>query len=53
MWWDFFFGVHKDGIKGVGSCEDDLCTGMLENSSELFTEARNIWDRDEDIFIDF
>ena len=53
VWWDFLFGVHKDGLKGVGSFEDDLYTGLSKNSYEIFTEARNIWDGDEDIFIDF
>ena len=38
---------------GVGSFENDLHTSMLDNSSEFFTEAREIWDRDEDIFTDF
>ena len=37
----------------VGSFENDLYTGMLENPSEIFMEARYIWDRDEDISIDF
>ena len=53
MWWDFIFGVHEDRFKGVDSFEDDLYIGMSENSSEFFTEARNIRDRDKDIFIDF
>ena len=43
----FIFGVHKDGFKGVGSFEDNLYTGMSEDSSEfLLTEARNTWNRD-------
>ena len=53
VWWDFIFGVHENGFKGLGSFEDDLYNGMSENSSEFFTEAGNIWGRDEDIFIDF
>ena len=49
----FYPWLHGDGFKGVGSFEDDLNTGMSEKSSEFFIEARNIWDRDEEIFIDF
>ena len=49
--WDFIFEVHKDGFKGVGSFEDDLYAGMLKNSSEFFTEAKNTWDTDEDILL--
>ena len=45
--------MHEDGFKGVGSFEDELYFGMSEMSLEFFTETRNIWDRDEDIFIDF
>ena len=37
VWWIFIFGVHYDGFKGVGSFEDDLYTGILEDSSEFFT----------------
>ena len=44
--------MHEDGFKGVCSLEEDLYTGMAENSSEFFTEVRNIWHRDENIFID-
>ena len=36
-----------DALKDVGSFEDDLYTDMSENSSEFFTEARNIWYRDK------
>ena len=38
----FIFGVHKDGCKDVGSFENDLCTGISENSSKFFTEAKDI-----------
>ena len=51
--WDFVFGVHNNGFKGFGSFEDDLYTGMLKDSYEFLTEARDIWNRDEHIFIDF
>ena len=44
------FWMHKEGFKGFGSFENDLYTGRSENSSEFFTEARDIWDRDENIF---
>ena len=53
VWWDFVFGVHKDGFKGIGSFKNDLYTGMLANSFEFFTDVRDIWDRDEDIFTNF
>ena len=43
--------MHKDGFKGVGSFEDDLYHGMLKDSSEFLTEARNIKNRDEDILL--
>ena len=33
--------------------EDDLYTGMSKDSPKFLTEARNIWNRDEDIFLDF
>ena len=49
----FMCGVHNDGFKVVVSFENDQHNGVSESSSELFTEARDIWDRDEDIFIDF
>ena len=39
---DFILGVHKNGFKGVGSFEDGLYTGMSDNSSIFFFEARNI-----------
>ena len=39
----FTFWVYKDGFKGVGSFENDLYTGISENSSEFFTEARDKW----------
>ena len=45
--------VHEDGFTGVCFFEVDLYTGILKDSSDFFTEARNIWNRDEDIFIDF
>ena len=45
--------MHKDGFKGIASFENDLYTCVLENSSEFFTEARDIWDKDVDVFIDF
>ena len=41
-----------DRFKGVGSFKDDLYTGMSKDSSKFFTEARNIGNRDEDIFLD-
>ena len=37
-------------LRVLVSIENELQTGMLENSFEFFTEARH---RDEDIFIDF
>ena len=39
----FIFVVHKDGFKCAGSFENDLQSGMLDNSSEFSTEARDIW----------
>ena len=36
VWWDFVFGVHKDGFIGDASFEDDLtleCQEILLNSS--------------------
>ena len=42
--------MHKDRFKGVGSFEDDLYTGMSKGSSKFLTEARNIGNRDEEIF---
>ena len=45
--------MHKDGFKGVSFFEDDLYACMLKGSSEFLTEARNKWNRDEDIFTDF
>ena len=45
--------MHKNRFKGIGSVEDDLYTGMLKDSSKFFTEARNIRNRDVDIFLDF
>ena len=44
--------MHKDRFKGVSSFEDDLDTGMLKDSSKFPTEARNIGNRDEGIFLD-
>ena len=41
--------MHKDGFKGVGSLEDDLYTGMSEDSSVFLNEARNMWNTDEDM----
>ena len=49
----FHLWVHNGGFKGVGSFENDLYSGMSENSSKFFTEDRDIWDRDEDIFFLF
>ena len=49
---EFIFRVHKGGFKGVVSFEDDLYTTVSEDSSKFFTEARNIRDRDKDIFLD-
>ena len=43
--------MHKNGFKVVGFSENDLYTGMLENSSEFFTETMDIWDRDENILL--
>ena len=42
-----------DRFKGVGSFEDDWYNCILDNSSKFLTEARNIRNRDEDIFSDF
>ena len=47
----FYLLVHKDGFKGVGTFENDLYTGRLENSSEIFTQARDIWDRDDNFLL--
>ena len=44
---DFMFRVQKDRLKGVGSFEDDMYTGMPKGSSKFLTGAGN---RDEDIF---
>ena len=43
--------MHKDRCKDVGSFEDDMYTVMLEDSSKFFTEAKDIGNRDEDIFL--
>ena len=37
---------------GVAFPEDDLYAGIIEDPSEFLTEARNMGNRDEDIFID-
>ena len=42
-----------DTFKGAGSFEDELYTGISKDSSEFLTEARNIGNRDESIFLDF
>ena len=49
---EFFFRVHKEGFKGVGSFEDDLYTDMSKDFKFL-TEARSIENRDENIFLNF
>ena len=43
--------MHKDIFKGVDSFEDGLCTGMLKDSFKFLTEAMNIGNRLEDIFL--
>ena len=43
--------MHKEKFKSVGSCKDKLPAGMSKDSSELHTEARNIFNRDENIFL--
>ena len=43
--------MQKDGFKGTGSSEDDLYNGKSIDSSEFLTEAKNIMNIDEDIFI--
>ena len=45
--------MHKDRSKGVGSFEGDLYTGMSKDSSKFLIEAKNIWNRTVDIFLDF
>ena len=49
---EIYFRVHKDKFKGVHSFEDNLYTGISKYSPKLFTETRNIGNRDEDIFLD-
>ena len=45
--------MHKNGFRGVGSFEGDLYTAMSKDSSKFLTNARNIRNKDEDIFNDF
>ena len=45
--------MPKDGHNGVCYFEGDLCTGNSKDSSEFLTEARNIGNKDKDVFIDF
>ena len=44
--------MHKDRIKGTGSFEDDLYASILKDSKVL-TKARNMRNRDENIFLAF
>ena len=45
--------MHKDRFEGVGFFEDEMYIGTSKDSSEFLIEARNIVNRDEDIFLDF
>ena len=45
--------MNKNRFKAVASFADDLCTGMLKDSSKFLTEARNIGNRVTAIFLDF
>ena len=47
----FIFRVHNYRFKVVGTFEDNLYTSMLKDSSKFLTEARNIGNRDDDIFL--
>ena len=43
--------MNKERFKGAGSFKVDLYTGMLKDSSEFFTKARNTGNRDKDILL--
>ena len=45
--------MHKVRFKVVGSLEDDFYTGMSKDSTKFLTEARNIENRAEDMFLDY
>ena len=36
----FVFRIHKHGFMSVGAFENYMYIGMVEDSSEFFTEAR-------------
>ena len=46
-------GCIRIDLKVFGSFESDLYVGMLTYSCKFLTEARNMLNRDEDIFLDF
>ena len=47
---DFYLSMHNDRFKGFAFFEDALYTGISRYSSSFHSEARNIGNRDGDIF---
>ena len=47
---EIYFRAHKGRFKGVGSFEGDLYTGVSKDSSNFFTEAKNMGNGHEYIF---
>ena len=47
----FNFRVHKHRFKDVGSFENDLYTGILKDSCKCLNKAKDIRNKEEDIFL--